>query len=55
VVPSPKGTIEAEYTVEGPGVKAIITLPAGVFGDVLWNGKTLSLHERKQELQLPLQ
>ena len=54
VVPSPKGMIEAEYTVEGPRVKAIITLPAGVFGDVLWNGKTLSLHERKQELQLPL-
>jgi hypothetical protein len=41
--------------VEGPRVKAIITLPAGVFGDVLWNGKTLSLHERIQELQLPLQ
>src|SRR5205807_2018685 len=33
VVPSPKGMIEAEYTVEGPRVKAIITLPAGVFGD----------------------
>jgi hypothetical protein len=55
VVPSPKGTIEAEYTVEGPQVKAIITLPRGVSGELQWNGKTVSLHERKQELQLPLQ
>ncbi len=51
-VPNPKGMTEAEYTVEGTRV---ITLPAGVSGELLWNGKTLSLHERKQELQLPLQ
>jgi hypothetical protein len=46
--------IEAEYTVEGSRVKAIITLPVSVSGELQWNGKTVSLHERKQELQLPL-
>jgi hypothetical protein len=54
VVPNPKGMIEAEYTVEGSRVKAIITLPVSVSGELQWNGKTVSLHERKQELQLPL-
>jgi len=55
VVPSPKGMIEAEYTVEGPRVKATITLPADVSGELLWNGKSSSLHGGKQELQLPLE
>jgi hypothetical protein len=52
VVPNPKGMIEAEYRVEHSGVKVIITLPASVSGELLWNGKTSSLHEGKQELQL---
>jgi hypothetical protein len=55
VVPNPKGMIEAEYTVEDSRVKATITLPASVSGELLWNGKTFGLHEHKQELQLPLQ
>jgi hypothetical protein len=53
-VPNPKGMIEAEYTVEGSRVKVIITLPVGVSGELEWNGKTISLHERQQELQLLL-
>jgi alpha-L-rhamnosidase len=51
-VPSPKGTIEAEYTVEPSQVRAVIILPPGVSGELLWNGKTSILHEGKQELQL---
>jgi alpha-L-rhamnosidase len=54
-VPNPKGMIEAEYTVDSFRVRATITLPAGVSGELLWNRKTLSLHEHKQDLQLPLQ
>ena len=47
--------IEAEYTVEQSRVKAIITLPADVSGELLWNGKTSSLHGGRQELQLPVE
>jgi hypothetical protein len=54
-VANPKGMIEAEYTVEHSRVKAIITLPAGVSGELLWNGKTSSLHGGKQELELLLE
>jgi alpha-L-rhamnosidase len=51
-VPSPKGMIEAEYTVEQSTVRAVITLPAGLPGELLWNGKSVKLHEGKQELRL---
>jgi alpha-L-rhamnosidase len=54
-VPNPKGVVEAEYTVEHSGVKAVIVLPAGVSGVLLWNGTTSSLHEGKQNLQLRLE
>jgi hypothetical protein len=54
-VASPRGMIEAEYTVEHSRVKAIITLPADVSGELLWNGTSSSLHGGKQELQLQLQ
>jgi hypothetical protein len=51
-VPSPKGMIEAEYTVEQTTVRAVITLPAGLSGNLILNGKSLKLHEGKQELRL---
>jgi alpha-L-rhamnosidase len=54
-VANPKGMIEAEYTVEHSHVKAIITLPAGVSGELLWNGKTSGLHGGQQELELRLE
>jgi hypothetical protein len=47
--------IEAEYTVEHSRVKAIITLPADVSGELLWNGTSSSLHGGKQEVQLQLE
>jgi alpha-L-rhamnosidase len=54
LVPHPKGIIEVEYTVEHSSVKAVINLPAGVAGELLWEGKTSTLHEGNQELQLRL-
>ncbi len=52
-MPSPKGMIEAEYRVEQSSIKAVITLPAGVSGELRWQGKNLSLHEGRQEFALP--
>jgi len=51
-VPHPRGMIEAEYTVETSSVKAVIILPPGVTGELLWQGKISTLHEGKQELHL---
>jgi alpha-L-rhamnosidase len=51
-VPHPRGVIEAEYTVEPSSVKAVILLPPGLSGELLWEGKTSTLHEGKQELHL---
>ena len=53
-VPSPKGMIEVEYTVEHFWVKAVAILPPGVSGELLWDGETSILHEGKQELRLRL-
>ena len=53
-VPSPRGNIEAEYTAENSRIRAVINLPVGVSGVLQWNGKRLSLHEGKQEMQLRL-
>ena len=54
-MPSPKGTIEAEYTVEQSTVRAVINLPVGLSGELLWNGKSLKLHEGRQELRLKVE
>jgi alpha-L-rhamnosidase len=51
-VPHAKGMIETEYKRTSDGVKAQITLPGGLSGDFVWQGKTIVLHEGKQELQL---
>jgi alpha-L-rhamnosidase len=53
-LPSPKGIIETEYNAERSTVQAEITLPAGLPGELLWNGKSFALHEGKQKLRLPL-
>ena len=51
-VPHAKGMIEADYERTSDGVKAQITLPPGLVGDFVWQGKTVALHEGKQVLQL---
>jgi alpha-L-rhamnosidase len=50
IMPTPKGNVEVEYTRDGNGLKAEITLPAGVSGEFVWNGKTSALREGKQEM-----
>ena len=52
-MPCPQGKIEVEYTRDPGGVKAQISLPAGVSGDLIWNGKSHELHPGSQELSLP--
>ncbi|HKW18069.1 MAG TPA: alpha-L-rhamnosidase C-terminal domain-containing protein [Terriglobales bacterium] len=52
-MPTPKGAVEADYTVEGSGMRAEIDLPATVTGDLMWKGKTLRLHAGHQQLLLP--
>jgi alpha-L-rhamnosidase len=55
VVAHPKGEIQVEYTRETAGVKAVVTLPAGISGDLIWQAKKYPLHEGKQQLTLPVQ
>jgi alpha-L-rhamnosidase len=51
---SPKGMIEAEYTVSAAdnSVRAEITLPAEMSGEFDWKGQTHPLHGGKQTLEL---
>ena len=52
VMPTPKGSIAVEYQKEATGVSARITLPAGITGNLIWNGAKLALHEGAQQLRL---
>ena len=52
-VPTPKGRIEAKYVTNTSGVSAEINLPANVTGELVWKGKTLSLHSGHQQFLLP--
>jgi hypothetical protein len=49
-----RGEVEAEYTVEDSMVKAVITLPAGVSGQLSWKDKVVNLGGGRQEIPLPL-
>ena len=51
-MPHPQGAIEADYKRTSDGVSAQITLPPGLHGELIWQGKTMPLHEGKQQLQL---
>jgi hypothetical protein len=46
--------VEVEYRAEKSGLKAILTLPGGLSGQLFWQGTTFQLHEGKQALDLPL-
>ena len=52
-MPTPKGNIEVSYVAKGTGVSADINLPGDVSGDLVWKGKTISLHSGRQQLSLP--
>jgi hypothetical protein len=52
-MPTPKGTVEVEYSRDDNSLKAEVTLPTGISGEFAWNGKTSALHAGKQVLVLP--
>ena len=49
----PNGEIKVEYTSRGPGVDAAVSLPRGISGALLWEGKSYPVHEGTQSLELP--
>jgi len=52
-VPTPKGVVEVKYVSDNSGMKAEISLPPNVSGELIWKGKTLTLHPGRQQLVLP--
>jgi len=51
-MPTPKGMVEVNYLSEDSGVSAEVNLPPNVSGDLIWKGKTLTLHPGHQQLLL---
>jgi alpha-L-rhamnosidase len=49
--PHPKGDIKIEYRREGQNLAATITLPAGLTGSFLYNGKTQPLRSGLNKIQ----
>ncbi|MBV9340754.1 MAG: alpha-L-rhamnosidase, partial [Acidobacteria bacterium] len=52
-MPTVRGTVEANYTLDGRSVLAEINLPPNVTGEIVWKGKSLALHAGHQQLSLP--
>ena len=52
-MPSPKGMVEVQYRREANGVRAEITLPAGMSGELVWKGHETIVREGTQTLTLP--
>ena len=51
-VPHPRGDIDVSLTREGAnGLRASVTMPAGVSGRIEWNGRSAPLHSGRQELR----
>jgi alpha-L-rhamnosidase len=53
-LPHPKGPIAVAYRKEAGGVNAIVTLPEGLEGELVWGDETRPLHGGTQTLRLPL-
>jgi alpha-L-rhamnosidase len=49
-LPHPRGDITVAYSRDGDHLKADVTLPAGLTGAFLWQGKTTALHAGAQHL-----
>jgi alpha-L-rhamnosidase len=51
-VPHPLGDIDVELERDGPtGLRATVTLPAGLSGTFVWNGRRVPLHAGRQEVR----
>jgi len=51
-VPTPRGDVAVDYERQAETVKATVTLPKGVSGQIVWKGKPLPLHEGPQTVAL---
>ncbi len=51
--PHPGGPIDVEFTRTASSVNARISLPSGLPGELIWQGKTYSLHAGEQTVSLP--
>jgi hypothetical protein len=54
-MPTPRGMVEVSYARSGEGLEADVTLPAGVTGELEWQGKVVELHGGKQRAVLKRQ
>jgi alpha-L-rhamnosidase len=52
-MPIPKGVVEAEYKRSGNRFDAVIILPKGVSGELVWKTQKFAVHEGSQTLALP--
>jgi hypothetical protein len=53
-VPHPAGDIDVRLTRNGArGLRATVTLPAGVAGAFVWGGRSVRLHAGRQEVSVP--
>jgi hypothetical protein len=51
-MPIPQGMVEVEYNRAGNGFQAVITLPKGASGDLVWRTDKFAIHEGRQTLAL---
>ncbi|PWT99824.1 MAG: alpha-L-rhamnosidase [Bacteroidetes bacterium] len=51
-VPHPKGSVDVNLEKSGNGLKAEVSLPAGVSGEFIWKGKSTPLKPGRQNLNL---
>ena len=52
-LPTAKGLVEVQYAKGVKGVAAEVTLPQGVSGELVWNGRKMALHSGTQNMNLP--
>ena len=52
-LPTPKGMVEVTYTSKASEVSAEISLPSNMIGELVWKGKTFTLHSGRQKFSLP--
>jgi len=50
-VPHPRGDIDVLFTRLGrSGLRAVVTLPSGLSGELVWANRHVALHPGRQEL-----
>ena len=53
-VPHPRGDIDVQFRRVGSGgLEAVVTLPAGLSGELVWAGRRVALHPGRQEITVP--